>query len=328
MSDLHRALAEQALWLVPLVEAGRMNDKSSTAFKFACMALVAMDVAETRIWGCQLTVAPCDVTKGVDPAGLWIGDASMAFLAIGSQIGDISRPQAKGRPERSPLVQIVGGRALLWATFEHAVRDGTEASHLDANLTVGWLDVQRRILAQIDRGDARFEVSSPAGLLLIHTEVADPFRWIGWIENGVWSKPTHSRLWRNGMVSVPLDSLNWMVADANRTKPDDVARLVENVWCAPTGKKVSDRAGRWFVRMETDLRRWPEDVRSRRDLPIRVDLCACLEADWPRSAKREFRNHVEARWRVELGWDSGAPIRPLFHDRLAGPVAGALVNAA
>ena len=43
---------------------------------------------------------------------------------------------------------------------------------------------------------------------------------------------------------------------------------------------------------------------------------------------REVTRLPEAGWRLSRGWDSGAALIPLFHDRLAAAVSARLTGAA
>lgn len=306
-----------------------MHHKFSSALQFACMALEAMGVAEWRVWGCKLKVAPDDVVTPIDPTGVWIGDACVAFLAIGQQLGDISTPQMRARREQGFQVRVVGGRDAMRKSLELAVRDKTVPSYLDAGLADMWLESQRHMLARMDRDDARIEIPLSTGPLLIHPDFSRPFKRMRWIENREWSAAAQSSLWRSGISAVPVDELAIIVGQARDGLPDDVALAVDKVGRAPTPDQIARRVDEWMARIEDRKTSFPESVGAKNlQFPTRAEMYDQVERDWPDRAADELRNLVEARWRVELGWDSGASLLPLFHDHLAKAVTAGLVDAA
>ncbi|MCT4556338.1 MAG: hypothetical protein N4A53_16775 [Pelagimonas sp.] len=326
MTDLHQALAVQALRLVPPDEEGRMHDKASTALQFACMALVAMGVAKERRYGAQLTVPAEEVTRFIDPNGLWIGDAARVFLAIGTQLNDISTQATRDRQQSQPW-KPVGGLKAVKQALEDSIAKGAVPEYLPDHAKVRWLEGQKHHLAAILRAEEKVSLPLPAGPLHIHPDFLRPLEAIGWVKKMEWQADASETLWRNGMLQPSDTERADLIVQAQETMPQDVAMVLASVWQPPDWDEIEGRARDWQRTQAEHLARVPEQYRDRQPAPLsKEEICEQIAARWPEDQTRKAIRLFEARWRPSLGWDSAEPRLPLFHDALMQTVVNAVIE--
>lgn len=330
MTDLHAALAAQALRLVPSDAAGRMRDLASTAQQFACMALVAMGVAEARPYGCDLTVPPGQVADRVRPEGLWPGDAAQVLLVVAHQARDIVWPQNKARRAGQFQVRVVQPQSPQDRIDQ--MQDALDRDDVPGYLTTeaqrdGWRKAQRIQIAMLRRSLEMREIALPEGLSRVRPEIAGSLEALGWIAEDRWTDAAQVALWRTGVLAPCEGVMSALVAQARATLPVDARAAVEAVKAPPPLDEIAQRARDWGAREEAWLARMPEAARARAKPSTVDERCEVLLRRWPQDAERRVTALIEARWRAELGWDSGAALLPLFHDRLAARIAKGLIEA-
>jgi hypothetical protein len=326
MSDLHHALGVQALRLVPPDEEGRMHDKASTALQFACMALVAMGVAEARRYGAQLTVPAEDITRFIDPNGLWIGDAARVFLAIGIQLNDISTQAMRDRQQSQPW-KPVGGLKAVKQALQDSIAKSEIPEYLPDHAKARWLEGQKRHLAAILRAEEKVSLPLPTGPLQIHPDFLRPLEAIGWIKQMEWQVVATATLWRNGMLHPSDRELAELVDKAQDSMPQDVAMVLASIWEPPDMIEIEARARDWQRRQDKHLALVPEQYRDRQPAALtKKEICEQLAARWPEDQTGKAIRLFEARWRPSLGWDSAEPLLPLFHDTLMRSVVNAVIE--
>ncbi len=316
MTELNRAVARTALAAVPRFEGpDQLSDHAMTAWQFGCMALVAMGVAERRLYGCELTVLRDQVLGALHGDALWLGDAGFVLLALGGQTGDLKAlyPERKAKWTVKPAP---GASADDWfATPAPAWMTGEQAAQFERMLELGRAEQirarQRRDIQPLHPGDRVFRA---------HPELIAPLEQIGWIVNDQWAEAAQEALMRDGTAAIPSDLLDHASTQARADMPDDVAAAIDAIWAPPPMDLIKDRARDWWARDRRFIETRPATARIRGPSTLQ-EMCDTLEQRWPDIAMQEVTQMFEHRWRLSFGWDSPAGLIPLFHDRLASAVA-------
>jgi hypothetical protein len=149
----------------------------------------------------------------------------------------------------------------------------------------------------------------------------------GWVAQGQWQPVAQVALWCSGELPIPEAEVARVSVQAQEGLPDDVARAIEAVWEPPPMDDIEHRAREWYAREAEWLDKLSAAARENVRGPQKLDeMGEVLLRRWPEDATAIVNDHMQKRWRAELGWDSGAALLPLFHDRLAAQVTKALVE--
>ena len=327
MSDTHQLVARLAVrYLLKFDQDHQLSDHAMTAWQFGAMALVALGVAEERAYGCDLTVEPDEVPDRIDPAGLWTGDALLVLIRMASQAGDLRWDKPQRRLAGQVEVRPVGG----WEAYRENLKTAQVPEEMPEPMRSNMRKVLEMQKDQIHREDAQIAVAPlPGGY---PSRVAPDIHAVlvsnGWVAKGQWQPAAQVALWRSGDLPVPEAEAARISMQAQEGLPDDVARAIEAVWAPPDMGDIERRAKEWHARAEEMRAGLPVAVRKNIRGPQTLDeMCEVLLRRWPDDATGIVNGHVQDRWRAELGWDNGAALLPLFHDRVAAQVTKALVEA-
>lgn len=244
---------------------------------------------------------------------------------MASQAGDLRWDKPKRRLAGQLEIRPVGG----WEAFHENLKTAQVPEDMPEPMRSNMRKMLEMQKDQIRREDAQITVAPlPGGYpSRVAPEIHAVLVSDGWVAKGQWLPAAQVALWRSGDLPIPEAEAARFSVQAQEGLPDDVARAIEAVWAAPPIGDIERRAQEWRAREEAWLARMSDAARAKIGLPTFEEVCETLIRGWPDHATREVENLVLDCWRAELGWDSGAALLPLFHDRVAAQVTKALVEA-